>query len=222
MKFFKRDIGFTLAEVLITLGIIGVVAAITMPALVQNYRKHVVETRLEKFYSIMNQAAKQAELSYGEFQYWDNETSKDDMNGMEAWWNRYFAPYVKTLKIEKDGQALWVYLTDGSGFYIFNYYGSSTSSASTHIYFYPFISKRNNSKVVSGKDFFVFFMNPKTNEKYAIVEPYKFGWDGKLQNLITGYYGCKQGDQSKIPPHYCAALIQANGWKIPKDYPFSF
>ena len=31
--------GFTLAEVLITLGIIGVVAAMTLPGLVQNYQK---------------------------------------------------------------------------------------------------------------------------------------------------------------------------------------
>ena len=31
--------GFTLAEVLITLGIIGVVAALTLPSLITNYRK---------------------------------------------------------------------------------------------------------------------------------------------------------------------------------------
>lgn len=30
---------FTLAEVLITLGIIGVVAALTMPTVIQNYKK---------------------------------------------------------------------------------------------------------------------------------------------------------------------------------------
>lgn len=30
---------FTLAEVLITLGVIGVVAAMTMPVLIQNYQK---------------------------------------------------------------------------------------------------------------------------------------------------------------------------------------
>lgn len=42
---------FTLAETLITLGIIGVVAGLTIPTLISNYRKHVVETRLEKFYS---------------------------------------------------------------------------------------------------------------------------------------------------------------------------
>lgn len=32
--------GFTLAEVLITLGIIGAVAALTMPVLVGNYQKN--------------------------------------------------------------------------------------------------------------------------------------------------------------------------------------
>ena len=39
--------GFTLAEVLITLGIIGVVAAITMPMLITNVRNHVRAKRIE-------------------------------------------------------------------------------------------------------------------------------------------------------------------------------
>ena len=53
--------GFTLAEVLITLGIIGVVAAMTLPALIQKNNNKVVETRLEKFYSGINQAIMLAE-----------------------------------------------------------------------------------------------------------------------------------------------------------------
>ena len=36
---YKLKNGFTLAEVLITLGIIGVVAALTIPALIGNYQK---------------------------------------------------------------------------------------------------------------------------------------------------------------------------------------
>ena len=40
--------GFTLAEVLITLGIIGVVAAMTMPSLIANYQKKVLVTQLKK------------------------------------------------------------------------------------------------------------------------------------------------------------------------------
>ena len=46
---------FTLAEVLITLGVIGIVAALTMPALIVNYQKKVLETRIKKFYSVLNQ-----------------------------------------------------------------------------------------------------------------------------------------------------------------------
>ncbi len=42
--------GFTLAEVLITLGIIGVVAAMTLPNLIANYRSKVAVTQLKKMY----------------------------------------------------------------------------------------------------------------------------------------------------------------------------
>lgn len=57
--------GFTLAEVLITLGIIGVVAALTLPALIQNYQKKVVVNRLKKSYSVLSNAISMinAELS---------------------------------------------------------------------------------------------------------------------------------------------------------------
>ncbi len=40
--------GFTLAEVLITLGVVGVVAALTLPAVVVNYRKTQIGTSLAK------------------------------------------------------------------------------------------------------------------------------------------------------------------------------
>ncbi len=48
--------GFTLAEVLVTLGIIGVVASITMPTLVQNYQKKAFATQLHKVYAELSQA----------------------------------------------------------------------------------------------------------------------------------------------------------------------
>ena len=54
---------FTLAEVLITLGIIGVVAAMTLPTLVGEYQKKQTATQLKKFYSIMQQAITRAIIS---------------------------------------------------------------------------------------------------------------------------------------------------------------
>ena len=51
---YKNKKGFTLAEVLITLGIIGIVAAMTMPALIANHQKQVAATAVKKMYSQLN------------------------------------------------------------------------------------------------------------------------------------------------------------------------
>lgn len=48
--------GFTLAEVLVTLGIIGVVSAMTIPTLMRNHQKTVYVNQLKKSYSIISQA----------------------------------------------------------------------------------------------------------------------------------------------------------------------
>ena len=48
---------FTLAEVLVTLGIIGVVAAMTLPTVIANVRYHELKTQLKKTYSELNQIA---------------------------------------------------------------------------------------------------------------------------------------------------------------------
>ena len=51
-----KHFAFTLAEVLITLGIIGIVAAITMPSLIQNYRNTVLHNQFKKGYSNLSKA----------------------------------------------------------------------------------------------------------------------------------------------------------------------
>ena len=47
---------FTMAEVLITLGIIGIVAAMTLPSLVQKYRERQYVTALKKAVSVLDNA----------------------------------------------------------------------------------------------------------------------------------------------------------------------
>ncbi len=89
--------GFTLAEVLITLGIIGVVAALTMPALIGHYKKEETISKLKKAYTILNQAMKRSEVDNGAYEHWG---SAFDM-GPEEYINKYWVPYFNVTSVCK-------------------------------------------------------------------------------------------------------------------------
>ena len=57
--FSLKSAAFTLAEVLVTLGIIGVVSAMTVPTLMQNYQRQSYVTQLHKVYNEMSQGFQQ-------------------------------------------------------------------------------------------------------------------------------------------------------------------
>ena len=59
-----KRFGFTLAEVLITLGIIGVVAAMTIPTLISNTNSAKFKSQYKKTLSTLNQAALMATAQY--------------------------------------------------------------------------------------------------------------------------------------------------------------
>lgn len=60
----KEFFAFTLAEVLITLGIIGVVAAMTLPTLINNNRDKELVTRVKKTYSSISKALQLIQVGY--------------------------------------------------------------------------------------------------------------------------------------------------------------
>ncbi|MCI1273559.1 MAG: type II secretion system GspH family protein [Clostridiaceae bacterium] len=87
--------GFTLAEVLITLGIIGIVAALTMPMLIGNYKKQVAATQLKKMVSTLSQALERAKA---DGKYLDPETeTEDDLVD-------YIIPYFNVAKRCENGE----------------------------------------------------------------------------------------------------------------------
>ena len=86
----KVKLAFTLAEVLITLGIIGVVAAITIPGLINNYKAKQLRTKYLKAYSTVAQAFKLMQND-------DINTNVKDYEGGE--FAKVFARYLNAATI---------------------------------------------------------------------------------------------------------------------------
>ena len=61
----KKIKSFTLAEVLITLVVIGIIAAITIPVVMANHKRTETASKLKKFYSTMSEAIKLSEIENG-------------------------------------------------------------------------------------------------------------------------------------------------------------
>ncbi len=82
--FNSRKAAFTLAEVLITLSIIGVIAAFTLPTLIQKTAEQRTIAQLAKVYSTLSQAWQRMETEYGTTDTWgmaNTSTGEADENG---------------------------------------------------------------------------------------------------------------------------------------------
>lgn len=102
----KRKLAFTLAEVLITLGIIGIVAAITIPQLVNNYKAKRLRTQFLKSYSTIQQAFKEMEAD-------DVSTDPTTYNTLEYY--KTFMNYLQAPMDCRDNKYLpCVYTRDSS------------------------------------------------------------------------------------------------------------
>lgn len=230
----KKFFAFSLAEVLITLGIIGIVAAMTLPALIQKHQKQEATARLKKFITTMEQAVLFAEAENGTKAYqWSGRSRdyQDELNDNPqlvhdktyAYWNKYFAPYVKALKVEK-GQYIpqeededvskststKVYLTDGSTLDM--HFGNCIDL--------KFDINGDRLPNESGKDQFLFFM-PTTytyyNEDASEIARNKSFAPAYMPILNTRD---KAMDYCKNRgPQFCAALLQHDNWEFKDDYP---
>ena len=97
---------FTLAEVLITLGIIGVVAALTLPTLIQNHQKQVYVTQLKKAYSTLNNAFNKMAADEGVVDWNQTYCSsslwvENDLEATNANLNECFDRIAKQMKVVK-------------------------------------------------------------------------------------------------------------------------
>lgn len=102
-KILNLKSAFTLGEVLITLGVIGVVAAITIPSIVQNQQKRKIESLLKEDYAIIQQVMKFTEYDDVSLDL----SVPDNLSGMKLWFETFMAPHLKYVSVCYDKAGCW-------------------------------------------------------------------------------------------------------------------
>jgi hypothetical protein len=231
-----KKAAFTLAETLIAIGIIGVVSALTIPTLVKNYQKRVIEVNLKKTYADISRVIRQSEAENGTFDGWDYSLSYANFVA------KYITPYMPMYPcnerkkgdycFDKDGY-IWrsgltgelttegihrvaakYYTKDGRFWAIYSNYDKPRENHA--IMFIVDVNGRTGKSIMS-QDVFAFNVTQIRNEKAGIgsaVEGSFLSWkwsDDYVKSLCFSkhHYG-----------EYCGEWIKRNGWKFPKNYPF--
>ena len=219
IKVCKNKHAFTLAEVLITLGIIGVVAAITLNTLINNCQKQSTVVRLKKMYNGLNYIMQMAVNDNGDMKTWDF-TEQGLLNADSNFYKTYINPYLKTIKKNyygvstsyysttiyniKGGElyqsARWEILPDGTAISLF----SNGITTKQHGYFWIFIDTNGPKKPNRlGKDIFMTNINLNRNS----IE-------------FWSAYDCNKNSSGMYSGGSCGYKIMHDGWKISDDYPW--
>lgn len=74
VKIFSEKVGFTLSEILVTLGVIGTISAITIPSIAYNYRAKVLEEQYRTTYSDIREIGSRLNYEKGDVGTYANKT----------------------------------------------------------------------------------------------------------------------------------------------------
>ena len=212
--------GFTLSEVLITLVVIGVVAAITVPVITVGHQQTETIARLKKALSVANQALQASTMYNGEVSSWYNASEIGLAKYMETYWH----PYFRNIKVCTNYKTC--------GFDSNKPYKNPNGSAHGQTLVYnnvrvPFLTDDNMLYTVTPNDG-TFILTVDIN---GANKPNKFGRDLFYLEYDTegksirpyGWYATKEEIEqfcSKSNGTCCAAKIVRDSWQIKNGYPW--
>ena len=215
--------GFTLAEVLITLGIIGIVAAMTIPTLIGNYQKKEVPIRLKKMYNTLWGAISQAELENGPSEYWlfENDAASTEF------YNTKIKSKMKCVKNKNSD----CYLPDGSMIRLSN----MRAYGLLELTFYPFANKKalsyNYNRGQHKRYYFQYnvWLVPNPSINWKLTKPKtEVTHMAAIANNLSRDQLLNGPGPGNAPGEYCKStgaascfqLIKRDGWVIKDDYPW--
>ena len=234
----SRKAAFTMAEVLITVGIIGIVAAMTLPSLIGNYQKKVTATRLKRTYTVIAQTIERSKVDYGDVSGWrldeiagTGQAARDEIS--EYFTSQFWEPWVPKIQgafygsakefgyeitkglIPDNTKIKWYVLNDGTvvGIWIMVYIdenGNGTQLSSVGYWVDTNGLKKPN---LFGQDIFVFQLNPVTGNIIDNSE------NLTRDELIEKCKAIRNGKYN-TNYYYCVVLIAEDGWEFKYDYPW--
>ncbi len=227
--FREKKFAFTLAEILITLGIIGVVAALTIPSLLTTFQKRETVSLLKSTYSIIGQAIKLSEEDNGDLETWDYTLDS------EKWVDTYLRNYMKLSSAWVDNN--WTFLNGSkvnnwspakyalmNGVFVI-FYVNNFKGATQGVWIYVDVNG-NRKPNRMGRDVFVMSIYPNRNssDKFVMGAHEQCG-AGTIHKYMTREQLLKTGCGNCRTDHTgygmaCSRLIQLDGWQISKDYPW--
>lgn len=216
---YSTKIAFTLAEVLITLGIIGIIAEATIPTLVNNTEKKQTVTKLQKSYSDLYQVIRLSEIDNGPSSSW-NYTNSVTIADTHNFINTYILPYFSGLQfcsdgLDPDSKCGSTVSSTGANYSLKDGVGFSIVAANDKTA--AIIIDVNGGKKPNklGKDVFYFKLSPTNG-----LQPYGYTKGMTRDQIINdGTFGCTTAAIT-YPKHLCTALIYYDGWTIADDYPW--
>lgn len=228
-----HNFAFTLAEVLITLGIIGIVAAMTMPSLIANYQKKQTSAQLKKAYSTFAQALVSSQYDNGNSSEWETTEPSSTYDDNLKYFETYWKPYLRIVKMCKTmaecGYDIKNYasVSDRSNF---KYYGQASNvpgfiyGDGTYAYLRPY---SYNSTSDNPQLFQMLSIDLNGPKKPNIIGRDVFQFQINISKGVISGVGDKNNCTiSKINnnvsenPRSCGQKILSDGWEILDDYPW--
>ncbi len=173
----------------------------------------------------MNQAIKFAEVENGDVELWVPQQSQDMCGDFGQWYNKYLAKHISSISKDYVGSGKRYYevaFSDGSGFVAYIPQAQDSGATAAYVFYctdFKYCAMRETDTEVG------------VNEAYSYDGIHTFLFaicnNGKfVASSICGYSFSRdvmlEGCANKNPHlrHLCTALIQYDGWKISKDYPW--
>ena len=236
----SSKVAFTLAEVLITLGIIGVVAALTLPSVIERHQKLETVTKLKRVYSTLSQMQVSSFADNGLASDFLTIGDNVDAEKTEQYFKTFWLPYLKSPIIANDNKGFYSKsdpykqidgsasgMTFGTRYSLGRVMLSAQDGTIYTVWVMGWELHDDGTQTAKFRDYYIVYVDINGTK-----QPNRYGRDvfaftiSPENNVVKPY--CSNLSKGEVNENCskigsgscCAAKIVNDGWEIKDDYPW--